>query len=148
MILFLDFDGVLNVPSHYGNEMFEMSRLKRLEALVLAYDLQVVISSSWRETFSLDDIKGFMSDSSICNRIIGVTPIVNQGKNPPYAFGIRQREVEQWMEENGYAGKWVALDDDHRIFDLGCENLVKCEFSDGFDEDAGRRLEDYLKKHC
>lgn len=140
MILFLDFDGVLNIPSHYGKSMFVPEYLARLEKIAIDHDLKIVISSSWRENFSLEEIRDFFSDNSLCERIIGCTPVVRQNSWPPYIREIRQLEIQKWMTDNNYDGLWIAIDDDKRIFEDGCINLVETEFRYGFNEEAGIEL--------
>lgn len=140
MILFLDFDGVLNIPGHYGKSMFVPEYLARLEKIAIDFDLKIVISSSWRETFNLEQLQDFFSENTLHERIIGCTPVVQQNPWPPYIREIRQLEIQQWIIDNNYNGLWVAIDDDKRIFEEGCPNLVETEFRDGLNEEAGIKL--------
>lgn len=146
MILFLDFDGVLNIPGHYGKSMFVPEYLARLEKIAIDHDLKIVISSSWRETFKLEDIRDFFSENSLPERIIGCTPVVAQNKWPPYIREIRQLECQKWMDDNNYTGLWVAIDDDKRIFEDRCTNLVETEFKYGLNEEAGVKLIEKIKQ--
>jgi len=54
--LFLDFDGVLH-STRDNSQLFE--RLKLLMPLIDKYVFNIVISSSWRFQFNLQDIKNF-----------------------------------------------------------------------------------------
>lgn len=73
-LIFLDIDGVLNNDKFlkrlrgvsvdyytdkvlYGSMMIDKFAVRRLQQIVSATDARIVISSSWREVFSLDEIR-------------------------------------------------------------------------------------------
>lgn len=45
---------------------------------------------------------------------IGMTPNL---RAPSTLFHPRHREIAQWITNAGYAGPWLALDDDRELFD-------------------------------
>lgn len=148
MILFLDFDGVLNIPGKNGMEVFVPEIMERLAQVVLQHNLQIVISSSWRELkdlYDLDTIREFFPET-IRDRIIDVTPIIVQNKVPPYIGSVRQKEIELWVKNNSYSQQWLALDDDRFNFDKDCENLVLCGSITGFTEDVKHKLIQKIKE--
>jgi hypothetical protein len=74
MILFLDFDGVTHPEPCVHENVF--CRLHLIESVLRERelrDVQIVISSSWREHHSLDDLRQFFSED-IQGRVVGVTP--------------------------------------------------------------------------
>jgi hypothetical protein len=106
MLLFLDFDGVLRrkqAPLY----CVEQTLLDRLVVSLREYpEVSVVITSSWTEAFSLEDIKRlFTSDNS--SRILGETPRVQT-----LSEHRRHIEVSAYLRRAGLAQEWVAVDDD------------------------------------
>src|SRR5205809_682608 len=107
MILFLDFDGVLRRSSAPRYQLENRCR-EPFEALMREYpDVRIVITSSWREAYSLAQIKGHFS-ADIAGRILGVTPIA-QDRHGCY----RHREVLAFLKRGNLESEpWVAVDDD------------------------------------
>ncbi len=131
--LFLDIDGVLH-PLVPGSEKF--SALAPLQEL-LRQNLraEVVISSSWRESFDLEDLIALF-DEDLRKRIVGGTPVLES-----HTEFIRQRECEQWMRT--YCSpdqEWIALDDDKSLFDPGCHQLLLVDGTKGLQRDDLMRL--------
>ncbi len=130
MILFLDFDGVLH---GLGQPVFE--HLHRFETILRECPhIEVVISSSWREKFSLQDLQGFFS-SDVQMRIIGTTPVIT-AKWPPYPRHVRHQEIQEFIVSHGFETRpWLALDDDMTLFPADCPSLILCEEVTGFDDE-------------
>ena len=117
--LFLDLDGVLRRQSSplYG---LDHDLVANLEGVLRALPgVQVVITSSWREAFSLAELrKHFAGD--IAARIVGVTPS-SQSREGFY----RHREVLAYLKRNATAGdSWVAVDDDREHYPSGAPVLA------------------------
>jgi Swiss Army Knife RNA repair-like protein len=103
LLIFLDFDGVLR-----RNE----APLHRLEKPLLAVfeeavrripDVQIVITSSWREVIGLADLRRLFSPD-VAARIVGVTP---------FGDGGRYGEILAYLKQGGGGGRrWVVVDDD------------------------------------
>ena len=103
MLIFLDFDGVLRR---------KQSPLYRLDADCLGLfeqavrklpDAEIVITSTWREAFSLERMRGLFSPD-ISARIVGATPIDRRREDH-----YRYREVLAYLKRNGKSGvPWVA----------------------------------------
>jgi HAD domain in Swiss Army Knife RNA repair proteins len=134
MLIFLDFDGVLR---RKDAPLYKLERplVARFEETLRAIpDASVVITSSWREAFSLAEMRqSFTPD--IASRIVGVTPIA-QNREGCY----RNREVMAYLKRKGLEGAaWVALDDDPEHYPAGAP-VILVDPSVGFDEQAGRRL--------
>ena len=146
-ILFLDFDGVLHADvDPKGN----FSKFPLLEQYLLKMsDIEIVISSSWRESYSFEELKEFFP-VKLRDRIIGITPILEDG----FDHGGRQREIEAFLEAaslNPFNASWVALDDWAALFDDGCPYLIWVNPARGFGKDEGRILVKWHnagKRHC
>jgi hypothetical protein len=145
MILFLDFDGVLHPEPCYDQDKL-FCFLPRLEKILLEFpNINVVVSSTWRDTRSLNTLRGFFSES-IHQRIIGVTP---RWQDYPELFDVvgyqRQTEIEAWLRGSGEPWlPWVAIDDKSYLFRPFLRNLIKTESSSGFNEDAEMKLRTLL----
>lgn len=147
MLLFLDFDGVLHpeyipgeTPGRYRVNQDHFSCLPRLESLLREFeDIDVVISSTWRETRTLAELQAFFSPD-LRARIIGATPKL------PKVEGRRQREIEAWLTAHQReTSNWMALDDWPSLFDQGCPNVFFTDTLIGLDEEAAERLREWFK---
>ena len=118
-ILFLDFDGVLH-PAGPGSAKF--SRLGLLADLLrdpAFADVQIVVSSTWREIHSLARLRGFFPPD-LQPRVIGSTPVLDE-YDSDYP---RAEEIEAWLEEQSPAPAWAALDDDMQGISTRLKNRV------------------------
>ncbi len=134
MLLFLDIDGVLrrqNAPRY----RLEAACLEAFEnAMCWIPDAEIAISSSWREGFSLGELRGFFPEE-LRAQIIGITPLAQSQDH--YA---RHREVLAFLRARGLQNRpWIAIDDDREHYPPGCEVLL-IDGSVGFDREAGKRL--------
>jgi hypothetical protein len=138
MTLFIDFDGVLHPAWTDTLPLFD--RLPLLESVLRAVpDAEVVISSSWREAYTIDEIRGIFS-KDIRPQIIGFTP-----RLPNIRRYQRQREIEAWLRTNRHPGaRWVALDDYEEWFEPGCRHLILCQVP--LDDETAAELLRRLKK--
>lgn len=125
-VLFLDFDGVLHALDCTSAGLFGCRPL--LEGVLREFpDVQIVISSAWRELHPLEELRASFS-GDIAARIVGVTPIL------PFQDGVphRQRECLAWLSANAPDAAWLALDDVAALFDAGHEQLLLCDPAVGF----------------
>ncbi len=133
-IVFLDLDGVLRRKTTplYALEPDLVARFER--AVRAIPGLQIVISSSWREAFTLDEIRSHFV-VSVAQRIVGITPSVAMRDD----FD-RHREVLAYLKRHaGEEATWVAIDDDPENYRPGAPViLVDCDV--GFDETAAAEL--------
>ena len=136
MILFLDFDGVLHPLNRTDGAL---SRIPQLEIVLRKFnDIEIVISSAWRQEYSLAQLREYFSDD-IQQRIIDVTPVLNPLDNRY----LRQAEIDLWLRDAGREYEaWIALDDSEWLFPPGCRNLILVNPDLGFNkavEDALHR---------
>lgn len=142
MILFLDFDGVLH--PEFGNRDEDLFRHRaRLENLLREFpNVEIVISSSWRQTRLLAQLQALFSPD-IGARIVGVTP---DWQDLPELYEVignypRHVEVEGWLRQaNRNWEDWVALDDRGYWFRPFLANLVLCDPDTGMDEIVEQKL--------
>lgn len=141
-LLFLDFDGVTHI---LGNGQF--THVDRFEAVMREFPhVEIVISSSWREEFSLTEIRNFFS-ADIAARIIDVTPIFADDDVPPETLYTRWEEIKRWLAEHDRESEdWIALDDMPELFDPDCANLVLVDPDLGFNAGTERELRKRLRK--
>lgn len=129
-ILFLDFDGVTHPECCTADLLF--TRLRLIEdVLRLHQDVEVVISSSWREYHKLPELRGYFS-ADISGRVIDCTPIFRQDPCEPAMTKVRQVECLTWLNEHRPGHPWVAIDDVPWGFEVGCPNLLLTNHRTGF----------------
>lgn len=141
MILFLDFDGVL-----HSDPCLDQTRLfcflPRLESVLRDYpQIKLVISSSWRESRSLQELQRLFS-SDIAQRVVGVTP---SWRDYPELFEVngfqRHTEILVWLRYSSEPWvKWVAIDDKAFLFKPFLKNLIRTNSLTGFDATAENQL--------
>lgn len=141
VILFLDFDGVLHPdPCREARRLFEHA--PRLAALLEDFpEVCVVLSTSWRNGRSIDDLAAPLP-APLRARVIGVTPTFGAFVASPGLVPYRrQAECLQWLAEQRQEDRpWLALDDRASLFEPYCDRLIECDSRRGFDADAARRL--------
>jgi hypothetical protein len=145
VLLFLDFDGVLH-PASTTDPAHLLCRRPLLEAVLRQVPaVDVVVSSTWRHTRTLAQLRGLFSDD-FARRIIGCTPQWDTVAVPaPLAAYPRQAEIHAWLHANGRAWEaWVALDDQPWLFRPFLPNLVKVDHRTGLTEALCGQLYDRL----
>lgn len=141
MILFLDFDGVLH-PFHRPQGALVLVPV--FERVMRDYpQVDIVISSSWREGCSLEELRAFFSDD-IAARIVDVTPVLPLAGQP----ALREAEIAAWRSDSGRGAEpWVAIDDCALFFSPGCANLILVDPALGFNAATERALRERLTSH-
>jgi hypothetical protein len=112
--------------------------LPRLEGVLRDFQhLGIVISSTWRNTRSLESLRSVF-DPALQHQIIGVTPLWRDHLELFDVIGYqRHTEIEAWMRSSSEPWlPWVALDDKPYLFRPFLPNLVKTDPTTGFDENA------------
>lgn len=135
MILFLDVDGVLH-PAICANDAELLCHRPLLEAVLQEVQhVEIVISSTWRESRTLAQLQALFSPG-IGARIVGVTPQW-QDLQDETTMGtyVRQAEIEAWLRQAGRTWEpWVALDDQPWLFRPFLPNLVRSDPATGLTE--------------
>ena len=131
-LLFLDFDGCMHPARCTVDRYFcHLARLEHWLRHQLGVD--IVISSSWRETHPLDETRSYFS-RDLQQRIVGATPVIRRdswaqydGEPPPVRFE-REAEVTRWLHESGAPWRpWMALDDQAWLYEPRDPRLVLCD---------------------
>lgn len=129
MLLMLDIDGCCHPVASDVDRLFcRRGEIWRL--LAALPELEIVISSSWRDAYPVEDLQDMLCHGGgehLAHRILGTTPCVaTAGGPPPEADGIRELECLAWLAGHGLLGgvrPWLAVDDTPGFFLPGCRNL-------------------------
>ena len=135
MILFLDFDGVLHPAVNYDPALL-LRKLPLLEGVLFQVpSIEIVISSTWRETRTLRELQSLFSDD-IAPRIIGVTPHwLDIQDDTSFGAYVRQAEIEAWLRKSGQPWQqWLAIDDQAHLFRPFCKQLLLTNPATGLTE--------------
>jgi len=128
--IFLDIDGVLHPQK--ADYDFDKNCISALAAALEKIDNpKILISSSWREMYSLDEIKDRISP--LARYVLDVTPITEH----------RADDILKWLEENADSDDiWIALDDESRPFiERDIQNhLLEIDGDTGFTENDTEQL--------
>jgi len=146
VLIFLDIDGVLHPNIVHDPELLLIHR-PTLEAVLRARpDADIVISSTWRTTRTLAELRALFS-ADIAPRIISVTPHWTEVQDDDsWGAYVRQAEIEAWLRANGCPWReWVAVDDQPALFRPFCKNLVQTCGATGLDEATCVTLLERLK---
>jgi hypothetical protein len=137
MILFLDFDGVLHGWSHAA-----FHQVPRINALLRDFpDLDVVVTSSWRHSESLDELAAHF-DPALRPRFVGITPTCRGAE-----AHTRYHEILDYLDTHALGrDQWYALDDCAAFFPPGCPRLLLCDAARGYDAATDTILRRWLKR--
>lgn len=127
-VVFLDIDGVLNSlatrpadPSGLA-AWLDPANVRPFAEAMRATGASIVLSSSWRLSTALDDVRRIFSDAGCVAPVIGVTPTLG--------IGARDREILAWLEGRTDVEDWVAIDDD--FLEAIAEKQIRCSRLSGF----------------
>lgn len=138
MIVFVDFDGVM----HRARVGTNIDRYFEHIGLLVAWlrehpSVQLVVSSSWREQYTLEELKDllFHEHQDLQDRVIGKTLDLSR-LHREYE---RSKECQVWLADNKHDfGPWVAIDDEVRRFSpfFRDDHLVLCDAAVGLTQEA------------
>lgn len=135
LMIYLDFDGVLH-PT--GGTTLPFEYMPTFEAVLRQYPkVQVVITSSWREVFSLEYIRDTFFSEGVGDRVIGCTPILRNSS--------RYDEIMMHRDQHGYLGTYLVIDDDASQFPEGWPPLLLCDGKRGLDTTMLETLKRQIK---
>lgn len=134
MILFLDFDGVLNSsrflraqqdagrPTRTTIERIDPAAVAQLNRIVATIDPIVVVSSTWREKHSLDALTDCLRVHGYIGRLYGATPVYGTS---------RGAEIQTWMTRKGIVPSEIVILDDNDDMDHLLPRLVLTDIDTG-----------------
>ena len=160
-VIFLDVDGVLNSQRYkesgqfgagasnleFGRSQIDPEAVARLDRLIDATGARVVVSSSWRHFWSLDEIRNMLAERGLRNidALMDITPSM---------LSDRGSEIGQWLgimdEARRYGGDdveaFVILDDDTDFDERDMfSHLVRVNPDVGLTDDDVRRAVQILE---
>jgi hypothetical protein len=138
-IIFLDFDGVLNshkffisqeglkIVRLYGDldETLDPTKIALINQLVDQTGAQVVVSSSWRITHTLESLNAILARHGATFKLIGETPYLGKYRGAEiadYLSGLKEQPTH-----------FVIIDDDSDMGEVK-SHLVKTSMMSGMDE--------------
>jgi hypothetical protein len=133
--LYLDFDGVLHPGHALPGERF--SEQATLVDAIANFEINIVISSSWRFQYTLAKLKSLLHPS-LGRRIVGVTGEALVGSH------ARWREIERHAMFNRVR-EFRALDDSGFLFPPDCGALIMCDGSRGIQAAQVSELRQWLR---
>jgi len=130
-LIFLDIDGVLNsdawdnarktTSNDFLIDQFDPEAIKLLNELLEKIDAQIVLTSSWRLNFDLEQMNELFSRIGIRRGIVSFTPNLNAGAG----YITRGNEVSKWIIDNGNIIKSKPLSfSDYIILDDKADYLI------------------------
>ena len=121
-VVFLDFDGVLNLDINNYTERFkDKEPMNNLNKFCLENNFKIVVISSWRKSLSYKEVL-YKSGLDERIKILGATAILEKD---------RESEVIDYLERNNNINKFIILDDGN--FNELSKYQVKTVFEKGFD---------------
>ena len=123
-IVFLDFDGVINLDSdNYTGPFNNKDLIKNLNNFCLDNNFKIVVISSWRKYSNYKDI---LYKSGLNKKIEIVGSTNNLDKD-------RESEIIKYLEDHCYIGKFIILDD--KPFNLLRKFQILTDYDYGFNKE-------------
>ncbi len=107
-VLFLDIDGVLNSDLWYKSnekklkkypyDQFDPRCVKLLNAILENINAEIVVSSTWRLKYTLEELNAIFKEVGIQQSILDYTPVLTIDNN----FILRGNEILKWCQDNQY----------------------------------------------
>lgn len=138
-IIFLDFDGVVetiywekaddgswsfNIHKAGRNELNNKQAIGWLNELYSKVPYDIVVSSTWRIGMTIEELQNLITNSGFNPeiKVIGMTPRL---------YLQRGKEIQAWIDENNFTGRYIIIDDDSDMCHL-LPVLVRCDCQLGF----------------
>jgi hypothetical protein len=134
-IVFLDFDGVLNCDKstqELGTKYrFGRSCVTALNLILRKTDAWIVITSSWRDNWTLRDNVEFLErDGVLPGRVVGKTPTLEKE---------RGLEIEAWLHSVPYPVVSFVILDDRKDMAMHSGRLIQINPQIGLDDIEAQR---------
>jgi hypothetical protein len=152
-IIFLDFDGVMDTAYYddflHKNSLPETDKygivfdpycIKNLKYIIDNTRADIVISSTWKDDMTYNEILDMWKDRNLPGFVTDVTPTVSRH---------RGNEIDAWLEECRDTCRYAIIDDlDSSNFNPHqLEHLFIVNPYCGLDEDTARRIVQHLSIH-
>lgn len=141
-IVFLDFDGVLNseqsVRKLGTRYRFARASIDALNTILQETDSLAVITSKWREIWTLREIAGFLErDGMLPSRVVGKTPILEKE---------RGFEIDAWLRSAPFSVASYVILDDRNDMTIHQSRLIQINPEIELDELQARRAIELLHR--
>ncbi|MGM9877295.1 MAG: HAD domain-containing protein [Bacilli bacterium] len=123
-VLFLDYDGVINIePDNFSGYFENPEAIYFINKLCIENDFKIVVTSSWKNHPQYVD---FLHDAGLDSKveIIGCTEM---------SFKSREYEIKQFLNEHPGIGKYLIIDDADFSPEMN-NHLVQTAFKIGFNK--------------
>ena len=116
--IFLDFDGVLVTWTGKGDHKrldFHPEAVEALNWLVRESQAQIIVSSSWRKSHTLDELQQALDEAGVKAQVTGTTPVLDYKDGLLYLGFTRGQEITAWLQDQPADVRYVVIDDDPNI---------------------------------
>lgn len=137
----MDIDGVLVTSRHFVQSKqyfgleFDPVCVQLLKEIIDRTNAQIVVSSSWREGRTLNQIQSIFALNGI-HEVVGMIPVL-EGKN-------REQEIQEYMSSVGTVECFVIIDDEEEMIQLK-GHLITTDFRIGITEEVVEEVMARLK---
>lgn len=148
-VILLDVDGVLNdindlsefYEKHDSNECISPTKVARLNQIIEATGAVCVLSSSWRNYFSIEKMREKLTEAGFIGELIDYTPKSRLSYRP------RGHEIQEWLDENEHLDitSFVILDDYNDMEHL-LDRLVQTDYIPEKEETEAGLLDQHVKQ--
>ena len=115
--------------------------MNSLQNALADFDVQLVVSSSWRETNNFHELEDFLRP--IGKELVGVTPVIDD----PFLKAVRHHEIQKYLKDNGCMNcKYCAIDDTTGFFEADTDYVYFTDTYTGFTESDVQKLKDMLSR--
>jgi hypothetical protein len=140
-VIFLDIDGVMITRNsvkyqylhHPEDENIRFSRraVKNLNFLINETGAKIVISSTWRLLYTIEELDGKFKEQGIKGEIISATSIAQFSTEEDTPRG---QKIAEWLALNPGTQSYVIIDDDAKTdcIQFHPDNCVETSYKDGF----------------
>ena len=134
--LFLDHDGVIVMQDTNGDlgKFFDPKCVSILNKIIIETNCELVVSSDWRNRYTLKNMGIIYEDSGIIKKPISYTPdLWTKNSSVDDLEFIRSSEISDWLNQRGIFTHWCAVDDMKLLLhnfvlvdpDYGLTNIIK-----------------------
>ena len=151
--IFLDIDGVLNCITWFeqnknkpGYTEIDPNKVRLLKEIVDRTGADIILSSSWRELYTLNDGHEHEMYTYLTNSLNQFGLHIKE--HTPYISDNRPLEIKTWLEENekGNPVSFVSLDDDYPYEWYERYGIENCLIQTSFYTPNGGLNEEHVKK--
>lgn len=121
-VLFLDYDGVLNIIYPGGYERFSKPLVANVSKLCKEFDLKIVVISSWKIS---PDYANYLYEA-------GLDPEVKVFGKTDDLPGSREGEIKKYLQDHIYINRFIILDDG--LFDELRPYQIRTTMAEGFND--------------